>query len=86
MNRSAIYRGWREPTDRRQVRLIQALLAFPVAGVIGFAGNEIVTRVVTSPPAMTAPVQPERTTDEDTAPREHRNGREPDGSRPAGVA
>ena len=70
-----------EPIDRRQLRLIHALLAFPVAGVIGFTGNAIVKSVVTDSPAIAAPA-PERTTDEHQSPE---NGDAPDskGSRPS---
>jgi hypothetical protein len=60
----------REPIDRRQVRLIHALLAFPVAGVIGFTGHAVVTSVLMEPPALTAPASPERTTDEQPSPHE----------------
>ena len=67
MSRSANRRTSREPIDRRQVRLIHALLAFPVAGVIGFAGNAAVKTVFTESPAIAAPA-PERTTDEHTSP------------------
>lgn len=56
-----------EPIDRRQVRLIHALLAFPLAGVIGFTGNAVVKSVLTDSPAITAPA-PDRTTDEHTSP------------------
>ena len=56
-----------EPIDRRQLRLIHALLAFPVAGVIGFTGNAIVKSVVADSPAIAAPA-PERTTDEHKSP------------------
>jgi len=73
----------REPIDRRQVRLIHALLAFPVAGVIGFAGNAIVTNLVSDSPAIVNPAPPERSTDEHTSPRER--GDQPDSheSRPS---
>ena len=67
MKRSAIHRTSREPIDRRQLRLIHALLAFPVAGVIGFTGNAIVKSVVTESPAIASPA-PERSTDEHTSP------------------
>jgi hypothetical protein len=76
----------REPIDRRQLRLIHALLAFPVAGVIGFAGNAIVKSVVTGSTTMTAPAPAERTTDEHPSPRERNDAPEPDDSRAAGVA
>jgi hypothetical protein len=75
MKRSAIHLTSREPIDRRQLRLIHALLAFPVAGVIGFTGNAIVKGVLTDSPAITAPA-PERTTDEHKAPGE--GGDDPD--------
>jgi hypothetical protein len=61
--------------DRRQVRLIHALLAFPVAGVIGFTGHAVVTSVVMEPPALTAPAPPERT---DEQPSPHERGDAPD--------
>ncbi|HEU4937582.1 MAG TPA: hypothetical protein VFT39_14065 [Vicinamibacterales bacterium] len=67
MKRSTIHRTSREPIDRRQLRLIHALLAFPVAGVIGFAGNAIVKSVFTESLAIASPV-PERSTDEHTSP------------------
>ena len=70
MKRSAIRRTPREPIDRRQVRLIHALLAFPVAGVIGFTGNAIVKSVTADSPAIATPA-PERTTDEHMSPVEH---------------
>lgn len=70
MKRPAIDRTSREPIDRRQVRLIHALLAFPVAGVIGFAGHAIVKSVVTESPAVVAPAPPERSTDEHPSPGE----------------
>jgi len=70
MKRSAIHRSSREPIDRRQLRLIHALLAFPVAGVIGFAGNAIVKTAVTESPAIAAPASPERSTDEHPSPGE----------------
>ena len=58
MKRPAIHRTSREPIDRRQLRLIHALLAFPVAGVIGFTGNAIVKSVVTDSPAIASPWWP----------------------------
>jgi hypothetical protein len=79
-----MYRTSREPIDRRQVRLIYALLAFPVAGVIGFAGNAVVARIVSQPPAMTSP-PPERTTDEHPTPHERRDSPDADDGNVAGV-
>jgi hypothetical protein len=70
MKRSAVHRTSREPIDPRQVRLIHALLAFPIAGVIGFTGNAVVERVLSESPAIVAPASPERTTDERTSPGE----------------
>jgi len=70
MTRAARHRTSREPIDRRQVRLIHALLAFPVAGVIGFTGNAIVKSAIAESPAIAAPASPERTTDEHTSPSE----------------
>ena len=86
MQRSAMYRTSREPIHRRQVRLIHALLAFPVAGVIGFAANAVVTRIVSEPPAMTSPAPPERTTDEHTSPHERGDSPNADDGNVAGVA
>ena len=86
MKRSAIHRTSREPIDRRQVRLIHALLAFPVAGVIGFTGHAVVTTVVRESPAVTAPAPPERTTDEQTSPRERGDRPETDDTGAAGAA
>ena len=74
MKRPAVGQAPREPLDRRQVRLIHALLAFPVAGVIGFAGHVIVKSVVLDSPAVSAPAPPERTTDEK---RPHEGGDRP---------
>ena len=71
MKTSAIHRTSREPIDRRQVRLIHALLAFPIAGFIGFTGNAVVESALAEPPTIAAPASPERTTDEHTLPREH---------------
>jgi len=81
MNRTS-----REPIDRRQVRLIHALLAFPIAGVIGFTGHAIVTNVVTDSPTIAAPAGPERTTDEHTSPRERRDPPETHDSNAVGVS
>jgi len=72
MKGSAKHRTSREPIDRRQLRLIHALLAFPVAGVIGFTGNAVVKSVLTESPAIAAPA-PERSTDEHTSPDERQD-------------
>jgi hypothetical protein len=86
MKRSAVHPTSREPIDRRQVRLIHALLAFPVAGVIGFTGNAIVTKVVTDSPSIAAPAAPERTTDEHTSPRERSDAPDTHDSNAVGVS
>jgi hypothetical protein len=86
MKRSTVNLTSREPIDRRQVRLIHALLAFPVAGVIGFTGNAIVTKVVTDSPTIAAPAAPERTTDEPTSPRERSDTPETHDSNAVGVS
>ena len=78
MKRSAVHRTSREPIDRRQLRLIHALLAFPVAGVIGFTGNAIVKSVFTESPAIASPA-PERSTDEHTSPDDPKDKPDPDG-------
>jgi hypothetical protein len=85
MKRSAIHRTPREPIDRRQVRLIHALLAFPVAGVIGFTGSAIANSVTADSPAITKPA-PERTVDEHTSPGERGDAPETDESGAGGVA
>ena len=45
----------REPIDRRQLRLIHALLAFPAAGIIGFVGQTLVKNVVSDSTTIVAP-------------------------------
>jgi hypothetical protein len=79
MNRSAVHRTSREPIDRRQVRLIHALLAFPVAGVIGFSGHALVKSIVANSPAIALPA-PERTTDEHPSPDEGNDAPDTNGS------
>jgi hypothetical protein len=59
----------REPLDRRRLRVIQALLAFPVAGIIGFAGSTIVRGLVSEDTSVAAPPTPGHPADE-TPPRE----------------
>lgn len=83
--RSAIHRTSREPIDRRQVRLIHALLAFPVAGVIGFTGNAIVTRVISDSPVIVNPAPSERSTDEHTSPPERGDAPDTHDSNAVGV-
>ena len=57
----------REPIDRRRVRLIQTLLAFPAAGIIGVAGTALARGVLSDHTSVAAPVTPSRVTDEDQA-------------------
>lgn len=61
----------REPLDRRRMRLIQTMLAFPAAGIIGFAGSAIVRGVVADDTSIASPATPGRTTDEAPASGEH---------------
>ena len=67
MKRPAIHRTSREPIDRRQLRLIHALLAFPVAGVIGFTGNAIVKSVRSDLAPITSPARPDPAGEEQPA-------------------
>jgi hypothetical protein len=67
----------REPLDRRQLRLMHALLAFPAAGIIGFAGHTLAKRVVSESPTIAAPA-PEHTKDDNASPGKRRD--EPDGA------
>jgi hypothetical protein len=69
----------REPLDRRQMRLVQALLAFPAAGIIGFTGNTIVKNVRSEPPPIASPATPRPVTDDQPSSDEHEDGREPAG-------
>ena len=62
--RSVTSRTTREPLDRRQMRLVQALLAFPAAGIIGFAGSAIVKNVRSEPAPITSPAAPLPVTDD----------------------
>jgi hypothetical protein len=75
MMRSAKSRT-REPIDRRQLRLIHALLAFPAAGIIGFTGHTLVKSVLSESTVIVSPATPEKTTDENGSPAER--GDEPD--------
>jgi hypothetical protein len=65
----------REAIDRRQFRLIHALLAFPAAGIIGFAGHTVVKHVGSDSTTIVAPA-PENTTDDNASPGPR--GNEPD--------
>ena len=68
----------REPIDRRRVRLIRTLLAFPAAGIIGFAGTALVRGVLSDDTSVAAPVTPGRVTDEDQAPGERPSDNPPE--------
>jgi hypothetical protein len=57
-------RTTREPRDRRRLRLVQALLAFPAAGLIGFTGNAIVRSVRAEPAPIASPATPGPARDE----------------------
>ena len=72
----------REPIDRRRVRLIQAMLAFPAAGLIGFTGTALVRGVLSDDSSVAAPVAPDDATDDEQPPDERRgdNPPEPDPS------
>lgn len=72
MTRSRTAHTTREPIDRRRMRLIQTMIAFPAAGIIGFAGNAIVRGVVGADTAIASPATPGRTTDEPPAPPEQK--------------
>jgi hypothetical protein len=62
-------RTTREPLDRRQRRLVQALLAFPAAGIIGFSGSAIVKGVRTEAAPVASPANP--VTDDKPSSHEH---------------
>ena len=51
-------RTTREPRDRRQLRLVQALIAFPAAGIIGFTGTAIVKSVRSESAPIASPATP----------------------------
>jgi hypothetical protein len=72
----------REPIDRRRVRLIQAMLAFPAAGLIGFTGTALVRGVLSDDSAIAAPVAPGHATDDEQTPGERpdESSAEPDPS------
>ncbi len=68
----------REPIDRRRLHLIQAMLAFPAAGLIGFAGTALGRGVLSDDSSVAAPVAPGRATDDDRAPDERRQEHPPE--------
>ena len=85
MMRSRTADATREPIDRRRMRLIQTMLAFPVAGIIGFAGDAIVRGVVADDAAIASPSTPGHTTDEPPAPREQEEPQLSDDSHTVGL-
>jgi len=70
MKRSRTPHATREPLDRRRMRLIQTMLAFPAAGIIGFGGSAIVRGMLSEDTSVASPATPGHTTDETPAPRE----------------
>jgi hypothetical protein len=56
------------------------MLAFPAAGIIGFAGTALVQGVLSDDSSVAAPAAPGRANDDDRAPDERRkdNTSEPD--------
>jgi len=60
----------REPLDRRRLRLIQTMLAFPAAGIIGFAGTALVRGVLSDDTSVAAPAAPGPANDDERAPDE----------------
>ena len=77
-----------EPVDRRRMRLIQTMLAFPAAGILGFGGHVLVRSALAQEATASAPERPGEATDEDQRPDER--GTEPapaddDAGRPRNV-
>jgi len=70
MMRSKTAFATREPLDRRRMRLMQTMLAFPAAGLIGFAGSAIVRGVAGEDTSIASPAIPGHTTDETPTPGE----------------
>jgi hypothetical protein len=62
----------REPIDRRRMRLIQTMLAFPAAGIIGFAGTALVRGVLSDDTSVAVPLTPGHAAEEDQTPGERR--------------
>jgi hypothetical protein len=59
-----------EPVDRRRMRLIQTMLAFPAAGILGFGGHVLVRSALAHEATASAPERPGETTDEKKQPEE----------------
>ena len=64
-------RTTQEPRYRRQMRLVYAVLAFPAAGIVGFAGSAIVNSVPSEPAPITSPATPGPVKEEQPASYEH---------------
>jgi hypothetical protein len=75
----------REPFDRRRMRLIQTMLAFPAAGIIGFGGSAIVRGMLSEDRSIGGPITPGHTTDETPAPREREAPQPSDDSNSVGL-
>ena len=59
-----------EPVDRRRMRLIQTMLAFPAAGIIGFGGHVLVRTALAHAATASAPERPGEPIDEKKHPDE----------------
>jgi hypothetical protein len=68
MLRSSNIRTMREPVDRRRMRLIQTMLAFPAAGIVGLGGQALVKRALAHEATASARQRPGESTDENTHP------------------
>jgi hypothetical protein len=75
----------REPFDRRRMRLIQTMLAFPAAGIIGFGGSAIVRGMLSEDTSVASPITPGHTTDETPTPREREAPQPSDDSNSVGL-
>ena len=85
MKRSRTTHVTREPLDRRRMRLIHTMLAFPAAGIIGFGGSAIVRGMLSEDTSVASPATPGRTTDEKQAPREREEPQPSDDSNTVGL-
>jgi hypothetical protein len=77
MLRPANSRTTREPRDRRQMRLVYALLAFPAAGIVGFTGSAIVKSVRSEPAPITSPATPGPVKEDKPSSFEHDDDQDP---------
>ena len=59
-----------EPVDRRRMRLIQTMLAFPAAGILGFGGHVLVRSALAHEATASAPERPGEATEEKQDPDE----------------